>query len=133
VLLNSQRPGVVPQTSTVVLQKQHLALQVARWNSVSLQNSRDNRNEYQHKKGWIYFKATPNEETLKRNNAVCLMFSEQQAGNQKTTDHKEQINAYPTAFMPDGRQTIHELIRVLGTDLQMSSKNPDNRNSPQDI
>jgi hypothetical protein len=60
------------------------------------------RNKQEHVEGWINLQPPTDEESLEADRSASLVFAEEQAGDQKTAQHKKEIDSRPTRSGKEG-------------------------------
>ncbi len=124
VLLDGQRPGVVPQGPEVVLDEQDLGQQPLPEGGrpLALPVLDDGHDGDHHVEARVDLEAAPHEEAQDVHLAVLRVLAEEQAGDQETAQHEEQVDAGPARAPHDARDdrgvAVDELRPVVADDQQ---------------
>lgn len=107
MFLNSERPGVTPESFGVALNKEHFDQEAAR-----RELSQEECSEQKEVESRINLETASDQEPLDVQFAMPFVVSKQQSGNQEATKYEKEVNAAPSDVPPEAQPLIDNVWQV---------------------
>src|SRR5437762_14304131 len=105
MLLDGQRPFVVPESGAVVLHAEYVTGDGYR-NRFVLEQEQKNSEPDERVKRRVNLEAAANQETIEIDRTVPLIVAEEQAGYEETAENEEQVNPSPPDLGPQRKVIV---------------------------
>src|SRR5690349_12409177 len=134
MLLHRKRPGVAPVTVLVVLQEDEFPEEgrPAR-RTVSDEKDHDHSHAQEEVEGRIDLEPSADQKPTQPHGTVGLVLPEQDSGDEKPAEDKEQIDANPTSKDPDVDHSTQERMVARSIQVDMANQDEQHRDRAEDI